>query len=86
MLYSVLGLGVFYFWLIGFRKICLKEGLFDEEVVPVNCLDSNEAFQDEEYKRLDPLKVRILKKMFSIIFFKIMCSVFMQIVITFCGF
>ncbi|CAG9530688.1 unnamed protein product [Cercopithifilaria johnstoni] len=41
-----------------------KEGLFDEEVVPVKCFDSNEVFQDEEYKRLDPLKVPHLKPAF----------------------
>ncbi|VDO43473.1 unnamed protein product [Brugia timori] len=41
-----------------------KEGLFDEEVVPVKFLDSNEVFQDEEYKRLDPLKVPCLKPAF----------------------
>lgn len=46
-----------YFQLIEFQKICLKEGLFDEEIVPVKCSDSNEVFQDEEYKKLDPLKV-----------------------------
>ncbi|VDK89511.1 unnamed protein product [Litomosoides sigmodontis] len=41
-----------------------KEGLFDEEVVPVKCFDSHEVFQDEEYKRLDPLKVPHLKPAF----------------------
>ncbi|KAL3994109.1 acetyl-CoA C-acyltransferase family protein [Acanthocheilonema viteae] len=41
-----------------------KEGLFDEEVVPVKCSDSDEVFQDEEYKRLDPLKVPRLKPAF----------------------
>ncbi|OZC05347.1 acetyl-CoA C-acetyltransferase [Onchocerca flexuosa] len=41
-----------------------KEGLFTEEVIPVKCFDSNELFQDEEYKKLDPLKVPILKPAF----------------------
>uniref|UniRef100_A0A915PL21 Uncharacterized protein n=1 Tax=Setaria digitata TaxID=48799 RepID=A0A915PL21_9BILA len=41
-----------------------KEGLFNEEIIPVKCLDSVEVFQDEEYKKLDPLKVPFLKPAF----------------------
>ncbi|VDN08268.1 unnamed protein product [Thelazia callipaeda] len=41
-----------------------KEGLFNEEVISVKCPDSSELFQDEEYKRLDILKVPLLKPVF----------------------